>query len=224
MKRYDLLIFDWDGTLADSEALIVGTMQGAIRALDLPPRKNAQIAELIGLGLNEGLEILFPDHSLDELQALLKGYRETWLANVAVQEAPLFDGVLAAVSSLQAGGGRIAIATGKSRVGLDRALAAAPALGPLVECSRCADETASKPDPTMLHELLVETGVPASRALMIGDTSYDIEMALAAGIDGLGVNCGVHGAERIRAAGALDLIDDVAALPGWLRTGARGRR
>ena len=223
MRPYELLIFDWDGTLADSEALIVGTMQAAIGELGLPPRKDAQIAELIGLGLNDGLEILFPDHSLSELQALFQGYRKTWLANVAVQEAPLFDGAAAAVDALAADGHRIAVATGKSRVGLDRALAAVPSLRARVQHSRCADETASKPDPLMLHELLREADVPAARALMIGDTEFDLAMAAAAGVDAIGVRCGVHADERLRASGALELLDGVAELPDWLSRRAQGR-
>ncbi len=226
-REYELLIFDWDGTLADSAAAIVATMQQAIRALELPPRSDRQIAELIGLGLNEALTALFPEFTAQDLDRLFAKYRESWLSRVSVGEAALFPGAEAALRDLHARGYRLAVATGKSRAGLDRSLAAEPALAACLSHSRCADETASKPDPLMLLELLHEAGVEPGRALMIGDTSYDVEMAQAAGVDALAVRCGVHDEARLRAAGACDLVDDVSAVGPWLRgraTGASGHR
>lgn len=214
-RPFDLLIFDWDGTLADSEAVIVGAMQGAISALRLPSRTNQQIRELIGLGLNEALQSLYPELIQADLHRLLAGYRERFLAT-GVKEAPLFAGALETLKQLHLEGYRLAIATGKSRKGLDRSLQEHPELKVLISSSRCADETASKPNPRMLEELLEEESVSAQRALMIGDTEYDVAMARALSMPAVGVVCGVHEGGRLLQAGALALIDAVRHLPEWL--------
>lgn len=210
-----LLIFDWDGTLADSAGQIVGAMQIAIRGLSLPPRSDEAIRELIGLGLNDALTRLYPELELSGLRALLDGYRANWLAEGA-GEAPLFAGALTAIKGLHAAGFRIAIATGKSRRGLDRSLAHHAELRRLVCNSRTADETASKPDPLMLRELLEDEELMVGEAVMIGDTEYDVAMAAAIAMPAVGVVCGVHAGERLRAAGAAVLLEGVAQLPGWL--------
>lgn len=222
MHRVQLLIFDWDGTLADSAAQIVAAMQGAIRGLGLPAREDESIRELIGLGLNEGLQKLYPEMELDWLRRLLDGYRARWLAEGA-GEAPLFAGALQSIESLHDAGFRIAIATGKSRRGLDRSLRHHHQLHSRVINSRCADETASKPDPLMLRELLREEGLSADQALMIGDTEYDAAMAQAIGMPALGVACGVHQPERILRAGARALIPGVRELPDWIAAERQGR-
>lgn len=214
-RPFDLLIFDWDGTLADSEAVIVGAMQGAITALNLPARSNQQIRELIGLGLNEALQSLYPELVQADLHRLLAGYRERFLAT-GVKEAPLFAGALETLKQLHLEGYRLTIATGKSRKGLDRSLQELPELKALISSSRCADETASKPNPRMLEELLDEESVSAQRALMIGDTEYDVAMARALAMPAVGVVCGVHDGGRLLQAGALALIDAVRHLPEWL--------
>ncbi len=221
MQRVQLLIFDWDGTLADSAAQIVAAMQGAIRGLGLPAREDEAIRELIGLGLNEGLQKLYPELDLEWLRRLLDGYRARWLSEGA-GEAPLFAGALQAIETLHEAGFRIAIATGKSRRGLDRSLRHHHELRSRVINSRCADETASKPDPLMLRELLREEGLAADQALMIGDTEYDAAMAQAIGMPALGVACGVHHPERILRAGALALIPSVRELPDWIVTERQG--
>ncbi|MEQ1438623.1 HAD-IA family hydrolase [Fontimonas sp. SYSU GA230001] len=221
MHRVRLLIFDWDGTLADSAAQIVSAMQTAIRGLKLPERSDEAIRELIGLGLNEGLQRLYPELQLQGLRALLDGYRARWLSEGA-GEAPLFAGALGAVHDLHARGYRIAIATGKSRRGLDRSLAHHHELARVVVNSRCADETASKPDPLMLRELLLEERLQPEQALMIGDTEYDMAMAQAIGMPGLGVACGVHESGRLRRAGAAAVLDAVRALPGYLEGRLQG--
>ncbi|MFP5305605.1 MAG: HAD-IA family hydrolase [Gammaproteobacteria bacterium] len=213
--KHRLLIFDWDGTLADSAGQIVGAMQAAILGLGLPPREDAAIRELIGLGLNEGLQRLYPELELQALRALLDGYRAKWLAEGA-GEAPLFAGALAALQELHGVGFRLAIATGKSRRGLDRSLAHHSELARLLINSRCADESASKPDPLMLRQLLDEEGVEPEQALMIGDTEYDMAMARAIGMPGLGVACGVHEAGRLLRSGATAVIEGVAGVPRWL--------
>ncbi|MGH8456842.1 MAG: HAD family hydrolase, partial [Stenotrophobium sp.] len=184
--------------------------------LKLPPRSDESIRELIGLGLNEGLQILYPEIELKHLRGLLDSYRAHWLAEGA-GEAPLFAGALDALRELHGTGHSIAIATGKSRAGLKRSLRHHADLLRLVSASRCADETASKPNPLMLEELLEQEGLKAADALMIGDTEYDMEMARAIGMPGLGVTCGVHHPERLLRAGASALIEQVRDLPGWLR-------
>ncbi|HUP93146.1 MAG TPA: HAD-IA family hydrolase [Solimonas sp.] len=213
---YRLIVFDWDGTLADSAGMIVGAMQGAIRGLDLPARDDKVIRELIGLGLNEALAALYPELELEALKRLLEGYRREWLGG-SPGEAPLFAGALDALRDLHGAGHRLAIATGKGRRGLDRSLRHHAELHALVSSSRCADETQSKPHPQMLEEILELEGVAAHDALMVGDTEYDMAMARAIGMPALGVTCGVHEAQRMRGAGAIALIENVACLPAWLR-------
>jgi phosphoglycolate phosphatase len=218
--KYQLLIFDWDGTLADSAGMIVRAMQAAIVAIGLPSRTDQQIAELIGLGLNEALMRLYPAIDLAELRRLLDGYRAQWLSEGA-GEAALFAGALETLRDLHATGHGIAIATGKSRRGLDRSLRHHADIASLVRLSRCADETASKPDPRMLLEIIEEMRIEPAQALMIGDTDYDIEMARRIGMPALGVTCGVHDRGRLRAAGALDLVDDVRGVPVWIASQGR---
>jgi len=226
-RAYDLLIFDWDGTLADSAASIVEGMQRAIAQLRLPQRTDQEIREKIGLGFGDAVTRLFPEMEAGEIIRLLDGYRRSLLAGGrhadGPAEAPLFPGALEALRALAGAGYRIAVATGKSRGSLERSLTAHPALRELLSSSRCADETASKPDPLMLRELLEEEDVAAARALMVGDTEFDVMMAGAARVPAVGVVCGVHEPERLVQAGALALIDGVHHLPGWL-TRAHGAR
>lgn len=218
MKRFKLLIFDWDGTLSDSESMIVGGMQAAISELGLPPRSNADIGQLIGLGLAEGMQKLYPEFDTDEVLRLLMSYRTHFVAK-APQDAPLFPNAERTLSALADAGYLLAVATGKSRQGLNRSFQTHPVMKALFIATRTADETANKPDPLMLSELLAETGVPAERALMIGDTDYDAAMARCLGMPMLGVTCGVHAGARILAAGAVALVESVADLPAWLDQG-----
>lgn len=214
-RRYDLLIFDWDGTLADSERLIVNSMQAAILELKLPPRDDKTIGQLIGLGLAEGMQVLYPEIDTDQLIRMLMSYRAKFVGQ-GHNEAPLFEGAADTLARLAEDGHLMAVATGKSRPGLKRSLHHHSGLAPLFAATRTADETANKPDPLMLRELLEELGVPVERALMIGDTEYDAAMARAIGMPMLGVSCGVHEPGRILAAGALALVESVNALPRWL--------
>ena len=223
-RRYELLIFDWDGTLADSAALIVSGMQRAIVELNLPPRTDAQIRELIGLGFHDAMNRLFPEFGPEDIVKALEDYRRMLVAGGHAQhgpaEAPLFDGALETLQALRGAGYRLAVATGKSRSSLQRSFARHPELRDLISSSRCADETASKPDPLMLNELLEHEDLPPGAALMIGDTEFDMHMARSARVGALGVACGVHEHERLREAGALEIIDSVSHLGAWL--GGRG--
>ncbi|GAC1625201.1 MAG: HAD-IA family hydrolase [Nevskia sp.] len=215
MKPYDLLIFDWDGTLADSAGHIVSTMQEAILGLGLPARADRQISELIGLGLADGMQRLYPEIDTPTLLKLLTSYRSKGPKQVYV--APLFAEAERALRALYLARYRLAIATGKPRAGLAGSLTHHETIAPLFELSRCADETADKPNPLMLEEILAETGIAPERALMIGDTEYDMAMARAIGMPALGVACGVHDAGRLLRAGAARVVEGVHALPGWLR-------
>lgn len=219
-RPFELLIFDWDGTLADSAAEIVAGMQRAIAQLRLPVRSDAQIRELIGLGFSDAMSRLFPEFAPEDVAKVLEEYRNWIVAGgtpgAGPAEAPLFDGALPALQHLHAAGYRIAVATGKSRSSLKRSLVRHPEVQALLSSSRCADETAPKPHPLMLRELLEQEDVPAERALMIGDTEYDIAMARACAMPALGVSCGVHECERLARAGATALIEQVRHLPEWL--------
>ncbi len=211
--QFDLLIFDWDGTLADSAGHIVSTTQKAILDLGLPPREDQQIAELIGLGLQDGMRRLYPEFDPNWVMGQLFAHRRE--SGLKIHSTPLFAGAVESLRALREQGFRLAVATGKPRAGLDGAFDEHDVRS-LFELSRCADETADKPHPRMLEEILRETGVAAERALMIGDTEYDVAMAASIGVPALGVACGVHAPVRLLAAGARAVIDDVGALPRWL--------
>ena len=215
MPRFSLLIFDWDGTLADSAGHIVGNMQQAIAALRLPERSDQAIRELIGLGPVDAMRRLYPELDVDEVLGLLGEHRRSAPSNLA-PEAPLFAGAHQALSGLKSEGYMLAVATGKYRPGLSRSFVAHPAIRPLFTLTRCADESADKPNPLMLRQILDETGYKAEQALMIGDTEYDMHMARALNMPALGVACGVHEPGRLLRAGAEAVLEGVSSLPKWL--------
>lgn len=216
MKRqYGMIIFDWDGTLMDSAGELVGALQQAIQDTGLPERTPAQMRELVGLGLQDILARLFPELDPARVRDRISDYRARhgWPRT----DPRLFAGARDALRHLRDQNFELAVATGKSRRGLDRAMQATD-LKTLFRMTRCADESAPKPAPNMLNDLLVRTATEPEAALMVGDTEYDMTMARAAGIDALGVRCGVHDETRLSRAGAIDVIDDVQALPAWLAT------
>lgn len=217
-RPYDLLIFDWDGTLADSIGQIVRSMQIAIAELGWEPRTDLEIGQLIGLGLSDGLHKLYPGLHQRQVNELLGCFRQQWLTlGTGQAEAPFFAGAEDVLHGLFDAGYVLTVATGKSRAGLDRALVWHRSVRGLFMATRTADETADKPHPLMLAQLLGELKIPAARALMIGDTEYDSAMAAAIGMDSVGVATGVHTAGRIQRAGALAVLPSVCALPDWLR-------
>lgn len=215
MRKYELLIFDWDGTLLDSAAGIVGAMREAIVELDLPARDDHQIARQIGLGLRDAFFRLYPELGEEDLRRLMESYRQRYGSTPRIYGQP-FPGVEDQLHGLRQDGYRLAVATGKSRAGLNRAMSALEWESHFV-ASRCADETAGKPDPLMVEELLWELDLDPAQALMIGDTSYDMEMARRAGVDAVGVAWGVHEHHELEASGALVVLDGVPALTGWLK-------
>lgn len=217
MKRYDLIIFDWDGTLMDSAHEIVGAMQQAIQDTGLPERTPAQMRELIGLGLNDVLGRLFPDLEPSRVKERLARYRERygWPRSRVV----LFKPVRETLILLEQRGFELAVATGKSRRGLDRAMKESDTRGHF-RVTRCADESAPKPAPRLVEDVLLRTATEPERALVVGDTEYDMAMARAAGVDSVGVRCGVHEDRRLRRAGAIAVLDDIGELPAWLTSHA----
>lgn len=212
--RFELLAFDWDGTLFDSTACIVKSIQAAARELGFeePPLERAR--HVIGLGLEPALQYAVPELPRERYRDLANAYRRHYFASV--HEVTLFAGVPELLRDLRERGHRLAVATGKSRRGLDEALDQV-GLRELFEATRTADETASKPHPQMLHELMDELGVPAHRTLMIGDTTHDLQLAANAGTPALAVGFGAHGADELLALQPLGLVQDVAGLGDWLR-------
>ncbi len=210
-----LIVFDWDGTLMDSEARIVNCMRAAIEDLSLAPRTRQQMTEVIGLGLAEAQAILYPDGTPEEHAALTERYRYHF---VEANQTPstLFPGVEDMLAELNEQGHFLAVATGKGRRGLDRVLEETNT-GQYFHITRCADESFSKPHPQMLQEIMDSLGVETNDTLMIGDTEYDLQMANNAGVPSLAVSYGVHDLARLLNCKPLDCVDDIPALRNWLQ-------
>lgn len=205
-----LVVLDWDGTLADSAGRIVDCLTQAVRAIGATLPSEERMRETIGLPLPEVARHLVPDAAEHHHEALVAAYRTAWLApNAPV--AQLFPEARECLHALRERGYLLAVATGRSRRGLDVELDQT-ATRELFAATRTADETAGKPDPRMLHELLAELAMPASRAVMVGDTSYDIEMARAASVSAIAVASGNHSRDRLLAAGAARCIDRIGEL------------
>ena len=215
--RYSLIVFDWDGTLFDSAAVIAECIQQAARdmALPVPDRRTAR--HVIGLGLNDSLRHAMPSLAADRYPEFLALYRGYFLERE--DSLSLFPGVTELLADLKERGHRLAVATGKPRRGLERALAAS-GIGPLFTASRCGDETQSKPDPAMLLELMSELRLEASDLLMVGDTSHDLRMAKNAGVDAVAVSYGAHPEDALRALEPRACVASVVELRQWLTANA----
>jgi phosphoglycolate phosphatase len=211
---FRLLVFDWDGTLMDSVASIVACAQAALDDLGLPAVPEPVVRGTVGLGLRETMDVLCPGGDEADFNAIVERYRHHWYD--AYRDLPvLFSGVEEMLASLAAEDYLLAVATGKSRRGLEHALAQT-GLAPLFHATRTADEAFSKPHPQMLLEILADLGVPRDAAVMIGDTTYDLEMAKSAGTAGVGVCSGSHCRAELERLGPLACLDAVLELPGWL--------
>jgi len=212
-RRFDLICFDWDGTLFDSTAIITGCIQQAVLDVGgaLPTREQA--AYVIGMALVPALARAAPDVPREKYAELGARYRYHYLARQ--HEVSLFAGVLPMLADLRARGYLLAVATGKSRRGLDDVLATRELHG-LFDSTRTADETAGKPNPLMLHELMEEFAVPPERTLMIGDTTHDLEMAQNAGCPSVGVSYGAHAHENFDAYRPQAVAHSVNELHAWL--------
>ncbi|WP_255696494.1 MULTISPECIES: HAD-IA family hydrolase [unclassified Polynucleobacter] len=211
-RRYDLIVWDWDGTVMDSTPTIVHCIQQACRDLDLPVPNDALASSVIGLGIDDSLRRAVPSIAPARYPALVARFRFHYLARD--HELHLFIGIRELLEHLRQAGFLLAVATGKSRQGLDRSLGFHQ-LEALFHASRTADETASKPNPTMLLELSDVLQVPLRRMLMIGDTTHDLLMAQNAGVDSVGVTYGAHPLEELRTANALICVDNVQELAQW---------
>ena len=216
-RRFDLIVFDWDGTLFDSTALITRCIQAACAdcGIDVPSDRDA--SWVIGLGLIDALAHAAPGLPRERYREMAERYRHHYFA--AQHELTLFEGTLPMLHALRLRQHRLGVATGKSRRGLDEALATVDLRG-MFDATRTADETEPKPHPLMLHELMGELGVAAERTLMIGDTTHDLQLAVNAGTASLGVSYGAHEPEAFADYRPLHVVHTVAELRQWLEANA----
>lgn len=212
-KRYELIVFDWDGTLMNSAGTIVACIQAACRDLGLPVPDDERAAHVIGLGLADALAYAVPGLPQSAYGGVSERYRHHFL--LRDPHIPLFDGTREMLAGLRARGHRLAIATGKSTKGLKRALQNTE-VGLFFAASRCADQCASKPAPDMLHELIEELSAETATTLMVGDTVHDLQMAANAGVDALAVGHGAHPKEKLLALHPKGCVDDTEQLQRWL--------
>jgi phosphoglycolate phosphatase len=215
--RYSLLVFDWDGTLIDSAGAIVWCIQSACRDLGLPVPDDARASHVIGLGLQDALAYAVPGLPPRDYGRMVERYRHHFLSRDP--QIPLFPGVEAMLADLRGRGHLLAVATGKSRAGLSRALDHT-GLGPLFTASRCADQCASKPAPDMLFELMAELGANEANTLMIGDTVHDLRMAAHARVPALAVSYGAHARTDLEALAPLACLQSIDELTRWLTRNA----
>lgn len=213
-RRYELVVFDWDGTVVDSTAMIAASIQKAAADLGLVVPNFAQASHVIGLGLVDALARAVPDLEPERAHEFAARYRHHYLAGE--NDIALFEGMRELLNELLAADLKLAVATGKSRRGLDRAFSAT-GLGPLFHASRCADETHPKPHPAMLLELSDELAVAPGEMLMIGDTTHDLDMAHAAGADGVGVTYGAHPRAQLAERSPRALLSTPKELRTWLQ-------
>lgn len=208
-----LIVFDWDGTLMDSETQIVHSLFGAITDMQLEKRSADQCRDIIGLGLREAIDALYPGRDDAFLQQFVEHYRRHWFA--ISHHSELFPGARETLQLLKEAGFLLAVATGKGRVGLDKVLSHTGLEG-LFDATRCSDETQSKPHPQMLEEILQELRIEARQTLMVGDTEYDLHMARQAGVYPIAVSYGVHDRQRLMQLEPLTCLDNVSELVDWL--------
>lgn len=210
----EVLVFDWDGTLVDSEAHIVDSITQAAQAMKLEPLSYDRKKSIIGLGMREALNVLYPGLSEKDIDTMRQHYSGYFFKR-GTSEHDLFPNVVDTLSQLKAQGYRLAVATGKSRNGLSKALVST-GLNVYFEIERCADETASKPHPLMLQQIAEHFAVAPERMLMVGDTSYDLEMAAAFGMPSVGVSYGVHDVSLLRQYKPVAIIDCISQLHAYL--------
>lgn len=216
-KQFDLIVFDWDGTLMDSTSTIVKCIQAAAKDLGLPIPYDDEASHVIGLGLHEAMQEVMPNIDPVFYPRLVERYRYHY--RTKDHDLVLFDGVREMLTELSQSAYFLAVATGKGRVGLNRAMNAAGVLS-LFDATRCADETFSKPHPAMLHELSRELGQDLKRTVMIGDTTHDLLMANSAGAAGIAVQYGAHPVAQLDACAPVYSAPTVAQLHQWLTENA----
>jgi len=207
-----LIVFDWDGTLMDSEAQIVSCIHAAVADLDLEPMSDATVSNIIGLGLREAIDTLVPGRDEQFHQTFVEAYRNHWFQT---ESSALFEGVRPMLDAVREQNLLLGVATGKARRGLDRVLNDT-GLGDYFHATRCADEAPSKPHPQMLLDLMATLDVLPEQTIMVGDTEYDMEMATNAGVAKVAVRSGVHSAERLNRHAPLVCLDRISEMPGWM--------
>jgi len=213
-KNFQLLVFDWDGTLADSEACIIDAMLLASSDAGVPKPAHAQIRDVIGLSLEAAIETLFSEADEKIVKQIADRYREHYFST-STSSVPVFEGVVEILEKLNQENYFLAVATGKSRRRLDRSLSEAK-MDKYFHTTRCADETISKPHPQMLIEIIDFFGLEAEDALMIGDSEFDLQMANNAGMKSIAVSYGVHNAERLQKCEPLGIIHKITKLSDFL--------
>jgi len=211
--RYPLIVFDWDGTLMDSASGIVACIQEASREMWLEVPSTERASHVIGLGLRDSLSLAVPDLPESAYPRFAELYRKNFLAREEGMD--LFPGVRDLIAGLHSAGYALAVATGKSRKGLDRALGSSKLAGYFC-ATRCADETNPKPHPAMLLELMAELSRAPMELLMVGDTSHDLDMAASAAVDAVAVTYGAHPADVLRARAPKGVVGSVSELREWL--------
>eukprot|EP01030_Chromulinospumella_sphaerica_P001428 gene1428-1399_t len=216
-RRFDLIAFDWDGTLFDSTAIIVRCIQAAVRDVGGTVPTDKEAAYVIGMGLMQALAHAAPDVPPEKYTELGNRYRFHYIQHQ--DDLSLFEGVLPLLNDLRERGHLLAVATGKSRRGLDEALHSVDLRG-VFDGSRTADQTAGKPHPLMLQELMAEFDVAPERLLMIGDTTHDLQMAVNAGCASVGVSYGAHEPDAFHALKPLAVVHSVRELHDWLLNNA----
>ncbi len=216
-KRYDLIVFDWDGTVMDSTAIIVRSIQMACSDVGLPIPDDDAARYVIGLGLDQALRHAVPTMTEVQRPDMVARYRHHFL----VQDGaiPLFNGARETIAELHEAGYQLAVATGKTHAGLTRAMASSD-MTHYFHATRTADQTFSKPNPAMLLELMDELDVVAERTLMIGDTTHDLQMAHNAKVDVVAVGHGAHSEEQLLALNPLVLVEDFVQLKAWFKENA----
>ncbi|MDZ4151501.1 HAD-IA family hydrolase [Methylicorpusculum sp.] len=214
-SKFDLLIFDWDGTLMDSIDWIVYCLQNAALECGHKAPDEGAAKDIIGLSINQAMSVLFPELDQFETQRLISRYSQLYFSRqLGVED--LFPGVLDLLDALKKSGFMLAVATGKSRKGLQHAFEQT-GIGGYFVASRCADETASKPDPLMLKQIIEEIGIRKESAVMIGDSVHDLEMASNAGISSIAVTCGAHAEQQLLPHRPLEFLQNTSDLITFLR-------
>ncbi|MGK2897914.1 MAG: HAD family hydrolase [Burkholderiaceae bacterium] len=212
-RNFDLIVFDWDGTLFDSTALIARCIQSACADLGVPVPSDERASYVIGMGVSEALQYAAPELPRERYRELGERYRHHYVARQ--HDIVFFDGTLAMLQALKVRGHLLGVATGKSRRGLDDVLDSSGLRG-LFDATRTADETASKPHPRMLLELMDQLQAAPERTVMIGDTTHDLQLARNAGTSGVGVSYGAHDQGLFDGHGALHVANSTSDLRDWL--------
>lgn len=210
LNQYQLIIFDWDGTLMDSIGRIVSCMRTAAKLMQQPVPLEDEVKQIIGLSLAKAVDVLFPQCDAQQQQKLIEHYHHQYIEEDTTP-TPLFENAVDLLEQLEKNNKIIAVATGKARAGLERVMSMSDTKH-FFKTSRCADEANSKPDPDMLHQILAELNISPDKAIMIGDTSHDLKMAQAAGIASIGVTFGVHSKAVLNKFNPITVVDSLAQM------------